>query len=132
MHDNSRPCHIHKSHGSISATFNNCQMTGLLHSAFSKSFDRVSITCSSFSYNSTAENTNSNTNNNLASTSAGYVMPMDAGEIITGETVFFCIYDQMGLQDNDENRRVLDYVKNFKVYVFKNIEKIYSTASFST
>jgi len=53
--------------------------------------------------------------------------PIDAGEIITGETVFFCIYDQMGLQDYDENQRVLDYVKNFKVYVFKNIEKTHST-----
>jgi len=37
--------------------------------------------------------------------------PIDAGEIITGETVVFGIYDQMGLQDYDENQRVLDYVK---------------------
>jgi ATP-binding cassette subfamily F protein uup len=37
--------------------------------------------------------------------------PIDSGEIIKGETVVFGIYDQLGLQDFDDNQRLLDYVK---------------------
>ncbi len=35
---------------------------------------------------------------------------IDSGEIETGETVVFGIYDQMGVEI-DENQRVMDYVK---------------------
>ena len=37
--------------------------------------------------------------------------PIDSGEIKTGETVVFGIYDQMGLKIDNENERVLDFVK---------------------
>jgi len=37
--------------------------------------------------------------------------PVDSGEIIKGETVVFGIYDQLGLQDFDDDQRLLDYVK---------------------
>ena len=36
--------------------------------------------------------------------------PIDNGEIETGETVVFGIYDQMGIK-MDENQRVMDFVK---------------------
>ena len=36
--------------------------------------------------------------------------PIDSGDIETGETVVFGIYDQMGI-DMDENQRVMDFVK---------------------
>lgn len=35
---------------------------------------------------------------------------IDSGEIETGETVVFGIYDQMGIKI-DENQRVMDFVK---------------------
>ena len=51
-------------------------MAGLLHSAFSKGFDRVLITRTSSI--STAEHSKINTNNNnLASASAGYAMKIE-------------------------------------------------------
>lgn len=36
--------------------------------------------------------------------------PIDSGEVETGETVVFGIYDQMGIK-MDENQRVMDFVK---------------------
>mmetsp|Transcript_16704 Transcript_16704/g.36341 ORF Transcript_16704/g.36341 Transcript_16704/m.36341 type:complete len:530 (+) Transcript_16704:28-1617(+) len=37
--------------------------------------------------------------------------PIDSGSIDTGETVVFGIYDQLGLDIEDEDQRVMDYVK---------------------
>lgn len=36
---------------------------------------------------------------------------IDSGEILTGETVLFGIYDQNGIYIEDETQRLLDYVK---------------------
>jgi ATP-binding cassette subfamily F protein uup len=39
------------------------------------------------------------------------MQPVYSGEIVKGETVVFGIYDQLGLQDFDDDQRLLDYVK---------------------
>jgi ATP-binding cassette subfamily F protein uup len=39
------------------------------------------------------------------------MQPVNSGEIVKGETVVFGIYDQLGLQDFDDDQRLLDYVK---------------------
>jgi ATP-binding cassette subfamily F protein uup len=36
---------------------------------------------------------------------------VDSGEIVTGETVVFGVYDQMGIEIEDEDQRLMDYVK---------------------
>ena len=36
---------------------------------------------------------------------------IDSGEVKTGETVVFGVYDQMGIEIENENERVLEFVK---------------------
>ncbi len=38
-------------------------------------------------------------------------LSIDSGEISTGETVLFGIYDQQGIEVEDDTQRLLDYVK---------------------